>query len=50
MPVGTSNKIVIEVDPKIKQKLYAELKARGMTMREWFLESARRDLLKEKKS
>lgn len=45
MPAGTSNRIVIEVDPKKKEQLYAALKARGMTMREWFLANAERDLL-----
>jgi len=40
----TSNRVVIEVDPVQKQKIYAELKARGLTMREWFLQQVRREL------
>lgn len=40
----TSNRIVIEIDPAQKQKIYAELKARGLTMREWFLQQVSRDL------
>ncbi|MCV6328695.1 hypothetical protein [Pseudomonas aeruginosa] len=34
----TSNRVVIEVDPAQKQQIYAALKARGLTMREWFLQ------------
>lgn len=40
----TSNRVVIEVDPTQKQKIYAELKTRGLTMREWFLQQVRQDL------
>ncbi len=40
----TSNRVVIEIDPAQKQKIYAELKARGLTMREWFLQQVSRDL------
>ena len=38
MPMKTSNRVVIEVDPAQKQQIYAALKARGLTMREWFLQ------------
>lgn len=44
MPMKTSNRVVIEVDPAQKQKIYAALKARGLTMREWFLQQVSRDL------
>lgn len=44
MPMKTSNRIVIEVDPVQKQKIYAELKARGLTMREWFLQQVSQEL------
>lgn len=44
MPMKTSNRVVIEVDPAQKQKIYAELKARGLTMREWFLQQVSREL------
>ena len=40
----TSNRVVIEVDPVQKQKIYAELKARGLTMREWFLQQVSQEL------
>lgn len=44
MSMKTSNRVVIEVDPALKQKIYAELKARGLTMREWFMQQASKDL------
>ncbi len=44
MSMKTSNRVVIEVDPAQKQKSYAELKARGLTMREWFLQQVSREL------
>lgn len=44
MSVGTSNRVVIEVDPEHKQRIYAALKARGLTMREWFLQQVVSDL------
>ncbi|MNR51762.1 hypothetical protein D3C85_1714780 [compost metagenome] len=44
MPMKTSNRVVIEVDPVQKQKIYAELKARGLTMREWFLQQVSQEL------
>lgn len=43
-PMKTSNRVVIEVDPVQKQKIYAELKARGLTMREWFLQQVSQEL------
>ena len=48
MTVGKSNRVVIEVDPKEKQRIYAALKMRGLTMREWFLATAQRELLNKK--
>ena len=44
MPMKTSNRVVIEVDPAQKQMIYAELKSRGLTMREWFLQQVSREL------
>lgn len=45
MGVGPSHRIVIEIDPAKKEQLYAALKARGLTMREWFIATAERELL-----
>ena len=44
MPMKTSNRVVIEVDPAQKQQIYAALKARGLTMREWFLQQVSKEL------
>lgn len=40
----TSNRVVIEVDPAQKQQIYAALKARGLTMCEWFLQQVSQEL------
>lgn len=38
MPVGGSGRVIIEMDPQLKQQLYQTLKSEGLTMREWFLQ------------
>ena len=40
MARGKSGRIVIEVDPSIKKKLYEALVSNDMTLKEWFLKSA----------
>lgn len=45
MAVGKSHRIVIEVDPDLKKKIYDSLKDRGMTLKEWFIQTAKEDLL-----
>ncbi len=37
MARGKSGRIVIEVDPDIKKKLYLNLEKRELTLKEWFL-------------
>lgn len=44
MAVGRSNRIVIDVPPGLKQRLYAALMAEGRSLREWFLEAANRHI------
>lgn len=44
MAIGPSGRIVIEVDPDLKRELYSCLSADQMSLREWFLESARQYL------
>lgn len=34
---GDSGRIVIEIDPDKKQKLYEVLDAEGMTLKKWFV-------------
>ena len=41
MAVGLSGRIVIEIDPELKQQLYAELDRDGKTLKEWFVRNAR---------
>lgn len=40
MSVGTSGRIVIEVEIEIKRELYSALSREGMTLKAWFLKSA----------
>lgn len=40
MSIGTSGRIVIEVDPNFKRQLYAVLAIDGMTLKDWFLREA----------
>lgn len=40
MARGKSGRIVLEIDPEIKRKLYLSLEKDQMTLKEWFLDSA----------
>lgn len=40
MSVGTSGRIVIEVEPEVKRQLYASLARDGLTLKNWFLREA----------
>jgi hypothetical protein len=44
MARGPSGKLVIEVDPTLKDELHARLAAEKKTMKEWFIEQARQYL------
>lgn len=46
MSVGTSGRIVIEVEPETKRLLYSALARDGLTLKEWFLKSAETYLLR----
>ena len=48
MAVGSSNRIVIELPSGLKTKLYAALKGKGMTLREWFVKSANKEITRGK--
>ena len=43
MAIGSSGRLIIELDPKVKQKLHAAVKKSGLTMKEWFEEKAKKD-------
>jgi len=40
MSIGTSGRIVIEVDPNLKRELYAMLSMDGKTLKDWFVTQA----------
>ncbi|MBN1629165.1 MAG: hypothetical protein JW990_05345 [Thermoleophilia bacterium] len=40
MPRGASGRVVIEVDPLLKENLYAALDEHGSTLRAWFIQEA----------
>lgn len=42
MSIGSSGRIVIEVEPESKRRLYATLARDGLTLKEWFLNNAER--------
>lgn len=53
MAVGTSGRIIIDLDPSMKKEIYQKLKSEGLTMKEWFEQKAKADfpeLFKVKKN
>ena len=44
MPIGSSGRIVIEVDPELKHALHVALRRRGFTLKEWFVRQAEETL------
>ncbi|MCF6363478.1 MAG: hypothetical protein L3J88_09065 [Gammaproteobacteria bacterium] len=44
MAKGTSGRIVVEIDPGLKQELYDALGDEGMNLKQWFLENVGRFL------
>jgi len=38
MAVGTSGRIVIDIDPELKRRLHASLMEEGKSLKDWFLE------------
>ncbi len=41
MSLGSSGRIVLEIDPELKRELYSRLTGEGLTMKSWFLRVAR---------
>jgi len=41
MAQGKSGRIVIQVNPVLKNKLYVELAKQQITMKDWFIENAK---------
>lgn len=44
MARGPSGRIVLEVEPSLKQAIYAQLDRRGITLKEWFLATVELEL------
>ena len=40
MARGTSGRVVVEIDPLLKRRLYAALATRSLTLKEWFTQRA----------
>jgi hypothetical protein len=40
MAVGSSGRVVIEVNPELKQQLHELLRRRGTNLRAWFIDQA----------
>lgn len=40
MSIGNSGRIVLEVDPDMKRRLYAALAGNGLTLKAWFIQEA----------
>ena len=45
MARGRSGRIVLEIDPALKRELYLALERQQKTLKDWFLEEARRYLV-----
>ena len=39
MSIGSSGRIVIEIEPNLKQKLHSALREDGVNLKSWFLEN-----------
>lgn len=44
MAVGPSGRVVIDIDPELKQELHAVLEQEGVSMKQWFMERAKAHL------
>lgn len=40
MPAGPSGRVVVEIDPALKKELYRNLAIEGLTLKDWFIQSA----------
>lgn len=50
MSIGRSGRVVIEIEPELKQEIYTKLKSNGMTLKEWFLLQSKELLNDNKKN
>ena len=40
MSIGTSGRVVVEIDPELKRRLHAALAMDGMTLKQWLVRQA----------
>lgn len=50
MSIGSSGRVVVELDPQLKRQLYSALAARGMSLKEWLMLNARQFLCELEKN
>ncbi len=43
MAIGKSGRVVIEINPEIKEQLHKAVKLQGKTLKEWFEEKVKQD-------
>lgn len=48
MARGDSGRIVVEVDPHLKNDLYVELAKQRLTLKAWFMETAQRYIAQQR--
>lgn len=48
MARGKSGRVVLEIDPDLKRKIYATLESKQETMKEWFVKEAENLVYNEK--
>lgn len=44
MAVGPSGRVVIDIDPELKQELHAALEQEGVSLKQWFMDRAKEHL------
>ena len=47
MTIGTSGRIVIEIEPELKQELHSTLREEGTNLKSWFLDNVDQFLTKK---
>jgi hypothetical protein len=40
MSIGTSGRVVVDMDPKLKRQLHAQLAMQGTTLKQWLTDQA----------
>lgn len=48
MAIGRSGRIVVEIDPEVKKKIYSILTLESLTLKDWFLIKVREKIEENK--